>query len=177
MNKLLKQSAAISICIALLGLLVNAQIASSGNYTLTQTAIANGGASGISASLGGNYSIEGTIGQSAAGTNQQVAVYNFKPGFWTTQPLVPTAASVSLSGKVTTIDGSGIRNVLVTLTQSDGTTRTVLTASFGYFRFDEIEAGQIVIINVRSKRFTFIPPTLILNTTENSNEINFVANE
>lgn len=157
--------------------MTNAQIASNGNYTLTQTAIANGGASGNGASLGGTYSIEGTIGQSAAGTNQQNAIYNFKPGFWTAQPLVVTAASVSLGGRVTTADGRGIRNVLITLTETDGTIRTVSTATFGYYRFDEVSAGQTVILTLRAKRFTFVEPTLVLSVTQDVTDLNFTAFE
>ena len=151
----------------------DAQIATGGNYTLDQSVIATGGGT----SVAGTFTIEGTSGQAIAGTRSTNSSHRIDGGFWTAQPLAPSAASVSLSGQITTIGGSGIRNVLVTLTQTDGSTRTVSTANFGYFKFDEVEVGQIVIINVRSKRFTFIQPTLILNVAEDSTEINFVANE
>jgi Carboxypeptidase regulatory-like domain len=155
----------------------NAQIASNGNYTLTQSAIANGGASGTGASIGGNYSVEGTIGQSAAGTNQQAAIYNFKPGFWTAQPLAPTAASVSVVGRILTASGRGIRNVRVTLTAPSGETRTVLSSTFGYFRFNEVLAGETYIFSISAKRYTFVQPTVVVSVDEDLTDLNFVASE
>ncbi len=161
MNKLLNKLAEICICIAFLGLIAKAQIASNGNYTLTQTVIANGGASGNGASISGNYSIEGTIGQSAAGTNQQAATFNFKPGFWTAQPLAPTAAAVSITGRILTASGRGIRNVRVTLTAPSGEVRTVISSSFGYFRFNEVAAGETYICSVFAKRYTLNPESAL----------------
>jgi hypothetical protein len=154
---------------------VNAQIASNGNYTLTQTVIANGGASGAGASFGGNYSIEGTIGQSAAGTNQQGSNYNFKPGFWAAQRLAPTAASVSITGRILTANGRGIRNARLILTAPSGENRIVLSGTFGYFHFSEIPAGETYILSVSSKRFTFSNPTQVISVTENIEDANFVA--
>jgi Carboxypeptidase regulatory-like domain len=177
MNRLLKNLTIICICPAFLSLIINAQIATGGNYTLTKTAIANGGTSGNGASIGGNYSIEGTIGQSAAGTNEQNAIYNFKTGFWTAQPLAPTASSVLISGRILTANGRGIRNVRVTLTAPSGEIRTVISSSFGYFRFDEIAAGETYIFRVFAKRFTFANPTQVITATENLDDVNFVAEQ
>ena len=87
-SKILKQSIAVLSFAVIAASFATAQIATGGNYTLTQTAIANGGAGGA----GGNYSLEGTIGQSAAGTKQQNSPYIFQPGFWTAQTFAPTAA-------------------------------------------------------------------------------------
>lgn len=175
MNKLLKELTTFAICISLLGLHANAQISSSGNYTLMQTAIANGGASGNGASLGGNYSVEGTTGQSAAGTNEQNLNYNFKPGFWSAQPLAPSAAAVIVGGRILTASGSGIRNVYVTLTGSNGESRTAISSSFGYFRLDDIPVGETYIISVSSKRFLFANPSQVISVSEEITEINFVA--
>ena len=154
-----------------------AQIATGGNYTLTQTAIANGGASGNGASNGGNYSLEGTIGQAAAGTNQQNASYKFQPGFWTAQPtFAPTAADVSVSGRVLTADGRGIRNVSVTMVESNGESRTVISSQFGYFRFYNVAAGETYIFSVRGKRYTFSQPTLVRSIMEDTDDLIFTAN-
>jgi Carboxypeptidase regulatory-like domain len=155
----------------------NAQIASGGNYTLTQRAIANGGASGNGASIGGTYAVEGTIGQSAAGTNQQAANYNFKPGFWTAQPLAPTAASVSVVGRILSAHGRGIRNVRITLTTPSGETRTVISSTFGYFRFNEVLAGETYIFSVSAKRYTFVQPTLVVSVNDDVTDLNFIASE
>ncbi len=153
----------------------NAQISTNGNYTLTQTAIANGGASGTTASTNSIYTIEGTIGQAAAGTNQQIAGNKFQSGFWTAAPLAPTAANVTVGGKILTAGGRGIRNVLVTLTAPNGESRTVISGTFGYFRFSEVATGETYILSVRSKRFTFSKPTQVISITEDIDGINFVA--
>ncbi len=157
--------------------MTNAQIASGGNYTLTQTTIANGGANGNGASISGNYSIEGTIGQSAAGTNQQAATFNFKPGFWTAQPHAPTASSVSIVGRILTANGRGIRNVRITLASPSGETRTVISSPFGYFRFNEVLAGETYIFSVFAKRFTFANPTQVISVMEDIDGLNFVAEQ
>jgi hypothetical protein len=52
----------------------------------------------------------------------------------------PTAASVS--GRVMTASGRGIRNVIITMTDSQGNERTATTSSVGYYRFDNIAAGK-----------------------------------
>jgi len=86
--------------------------------------------------------------------------------------LNPTAAMVSLSGKVT--DGRrGIANATVQLTSQDGITQAVRTNFFGNFRFDEVAAGEMYVITIQAKRFRFNP--LIINVTEDLEGINFVA--
>jgi len=53
----------------------------------------------------------------------------------------------------------------------------MITGSFGYYRFDEIPAGQIVILSVSSKRFIFYQPTRVLNVNDEISDIDFIANE
>lgn len=85
----------------------------------------------------------------------------------------PTAANVAVSGRVLTADGRGLKNALVTLTDADGTSRTAVTSSFGYYRFDEVAAGQSYVLAVNSKRFTFTPRTLTV--TDELTDVDFVA--
>jgi hypothetical protein len=91
--------------------------------------------------------------------------------------LAPTAAAVTVSGKVQTAGGSGIRNVVVTLTDSSGNTRTALTTSFGNFRFEGVAAGEIYVIGVVSKKYTFDQPTQILSVSEDVTGLLFTAQE
>ena len=130
----------------------DAQISSSGNYTLDQSVIAAGGGT----SANGNLKVEGTAGQNAAGAKQVNAPYNFYPGFWTA-PLIfaPTAAEVSVGGRVVTADNSGIRNARITVTNGNGETRTVLSGAFGYFHFAEVAPGGTYIFSVHAKRYAF----------------------
>ena len=176
-SKLWNQFVTVCICGLILACAAQAQIATGGNYTLTQTAIASGGTSGAGASAGGNYSLEGTIAQSAAGTNQQNVPYKFQPGFWTAQTFAPTAAHVTVVGRVLAANGGGIRNVRITLTGASGETRTVISSTFGYFRFDDVAAGETYIFSVFAKRFAFSQPTQVRSIVEDTDDIIFTAND
>ncbi len=89
-------------------------------------------------------------------------------------PPGPTAAAVTVSGRVSTANGRGLRNAEVTLLNSNGTIMTARTTNFGYFSFDGIASGQSVIISVRSKRYTFAPQVISLQ--DSATDLNFVAN-
>jgi uncharacterized delta-60 repeat protein len=88
------------------------------------------------------------------------------------QGLAPTAASVSISGRVLTTNSRGLMNASVSLTDSNGIARTVRTNSFGYYRFNEIESGQTVVIAVRSKRYQY--QSQVVSVNENLSDIDFV---
>ena len=85
----------------------------------------------------------------------------------------PTAASVTVAGRVSTDDGRGLTNAIVTLTDATGETRTARTTAFGYYRFDDVGAGQTYIVAINSKRFVFTPQ--VVTITENINNLNFTA--
>ena len=78
-------------------------------------------------------------------------------------PAGPTAASVSISGRVITPQEFGLTNALVTLTDSQGNSRTILTGKFGRFRFTDVASGETYIISVSSKRYTFAPQVITVN--------------
>jgi hypothetical protein len=87
----------------------------------------------------------------------------------------PSAASVTVSGRVLTQQGRGIRNVLVRLVDEQGQQRAAMTSTFGYFRFVDIPAGQTYTISVSGKKYSFTQPVQLLNLTGETDEINFVA--
>ena len=74
--------------------------------------------------------------------------------------LAPTAANVTISGRVLTTDGEGIRNAKVTLTNSNGATRTATTNSFGYYNLTDISTGETYVVGVISKGYNFASRTL-----------------
>ena len=76
-------------------------------------------------------------------------------GGWGLELLGSTAAGVSVSGRVLTPDGSGLRNAQVTMINAAGTSRTVTTSSFGFYTFDDVAAGGTFVIGVSSKRYRF----------------------
>lgn len=85
----------------------------------------------------------------------------------------PTAAHVSVSGRVVTADGSGLRNAFVVLTDAAGNVRTARTSSFGYFTFDDVEVGQAYIITLMSKRYVMQPQ--ILNVDDAIADLDLIA--
>ena len=76
---------------------------------------------------------------------------------------VPTAASVTVSGRVKTPNGKGLINAFVTLTDTSGNQRLARTTTFGYFRFEDVAAGETYIVGVSSKRYRFAPQVLSIN--------------
>jgi uncharacterized repeat protein (TIGR01451 family) len=86
-----------------------------------------------------------------------------------------TAASVSVSGRVLTAHGRGIRNALVRLVDEQGQQRLAMTSTFGYFRFADIPAGQTYTISISGKRYSFTQPAQVLNLTGDTDGINFIA--
>ena len=65
-------------------------------------------------------------------------------------------------------------NAIVVLTDLNGNTRTTRTSTFGYFRFDGVEAGQTYLFSVSSKRYSFAPQ--VVTVMEDLTELNFTAN-
>ena len=88
---------------------------------------------------------------------------------------IVTAANVSIGGRVLTAQGRGISNARISVTDERGKTRTVLSNPFGYYRFEELSAGQTYILQVQSKRYQFANPTQIISVNEELSNVNFTA--
>ena len=84
--------------------------------------------------------------------------------------VAPTAANVVVGGRVA-VGKNGLSWARVTLTDVNGETRSVLTSTFGYFRFDEVRAGETYIISVDHKRYIFAPQ--IVSVIEDLTDLNF----
>lgn len=89
------------------------------------------------------------------------------------QITAPTAASVEVRGRVFSSVGAGVPNARVSMTDTSGTTRTVMTNSFGYFRFEGVEAGRAYNFQINHKRFQFAPQ--LVNVDDNITDLNFTA--
>ncbi len=87
----------------------------------------------------------------------------------------PTAAAVSVGGRVTTALGRGITNVRISLTDSNGQVRTTTTTSFGYYHFEDVAAGETYIINARGKHYSFSQPLRVLSVNDETRDVNFIA--
>lgn len=148
------------------------QAQTGGIFQIESSSVASGGGK----SSGGNFLLDATAGQTLAGGRVQGSQFSIQNGFWTSN-FAPTAASVSIGGRVTTFSGQGIQNVRVMLTALNGETKFSITGSFGFYRFDDVEVGETYILTVFSKRFVFTNPTQIISVSEELNNLDFVAIE
>ena len=87
----------------------------------------------------------------------------------------PTAATVSISGRVTTSSGRGIRNVSITMIDLQGNVRQAQSTAFGYYRFDDIAAGETVTLSAKARRFRFNQSSIVRTTNESVIDANFVS--
>lgn len=78
---------------------------------------------------------------------------------------VPTVTQATVSGRVLSIDGSGLRNARVSLNDQHGTTVSVLTNAFGYFTFQNVPTGLIYIATASAKTHTFTQQLVTVNNT------------
>jgi hypothetical protein len=83
----------------------------------------------------------------------------------------PTAAAVTINGRVFSAYGRPVSGAIVSLTDQSGATTIAGTNSLGYFRFVNIPAGQIVTVSVTAKGGTYAPR--VINLTDNIDELNF----
>lgn len=72
----------------------------------------------------------------------------------------PAQTLVSVSGRVMTPDGNGLRNAAVTLTDTQGVVRTTTTGSFGFYSFDNVQTGSSYTLAVSSRRYRYASRTL-----------------
>ena len=88
--------------------------------------------------------------------------------------LAPTAATVTIGGRVVTSAGRrGIGRAVVTMTDSSGEIRTAISNQSGFYQFAEVPVGQTYIFSVRHKQYRFVPQ--VLSVTEEREDINFTA--
>lgn len=82
---------------------------------------------------------------------------------------------VTVSGRVTTPDGRGLRNAIVALTDSLGVRQTATTSSFGLYTITGVRSGEQYAIGVNTKRYRFTPQNL--NITDSLANVDFVGLE
>jgi len=87
----------------------------------------------------------------------------------------PTAAGVTVSGRVLAPGGGGLRNASVTLMGSDGVTRRVITNAFGHYSFDSVTAGGSYLMGVESRRFHYT--ARVVQVSDSLSEVNFEPQE
>lgn len=111
-----------------------------------------------------NFTVVGSNGSSSTLTFTDVQVMEFAvpavaiPGLITIG--VPTAADVSIGGQVTTGTGRGVASARVSMQDGSGSIRNAITNGFGYYRFQDVQAGAVYVVSVSAKRYTFASRTI-----------------
>lgn len=97
---------------------------------------------------------------------------------WTgSKPLAPTSSAASVSGRVVTANGQGIRGAAIVITGNSLPTPIIAkTGSLGYFQINNLDSGQTYVVTVVSKRFTFPQPSRVINLTDSISDVDFIAN-
>ncbi len=94
-------------------------------------------------------------------------------GMWQTG--LVAAPPVTVSGRVTVPNGAGLRNAIVTLTDSNAVAVKAISTSFGYFSFDSVPVGATYTATITSKRYSFTPRTLTVSGAVS--DFDFVGSE
>ncbi len=111
---------------------------------------------GTSVGISGNTAIVG------APNNTTDPTFQIRPG----EAYIFTGLSlgnVTVSGRVTTPDGRGLRNASVSITDSNNVRRTATTSSFGFFSFEDVAVGGTYVIRVSSRLYRYTPQTVMVN--------------
>jgi hypothetical protein len=83
----------------------------------------------------------------------------------------------TLLGRVTNPNGRGAGGVILTLTDDQNNVRYAVTNPFGYYRFMDVLTFRTYTVQVRSKKFTFAPPSRVVDFDENTAGVNFVSSD
>jgi hypothetical protein len=85
--------------------------------------------------------------------------------------LTPTAAGVTVSGRVRAAGGAGLRNATVVMTDENGETRRVTTNSFGSYVVNDVPAGHSYIMGVESRKFRYA--TRVVQVSDTLTDVDF----
>lgn len=146
------------------------QVITGGNFVIEQSSEVPGGDA-----TGDMFLTTGTAGQPAAGNALRGSSYGITSGFWNYVLDQSSSTPVELGGQVRVSNGPGIRNVVVTLTEQNGSTRTTVTSGFGYYRFNGLVPGQTVTIRVQAKHYNFANPVQTVNVSIDAEDLDFVG--
>jgi hypothetical protein len=123
------------------------------NWTLTDISCSISADSGFA--IGTATVTPGSGGSSPTATINLLAANDATCTFTNTF-VGPTAAQATLSGRVTTKSGMGIRGAMVTiLDATKGTSKVAVTNTLGYYTFTELPVEDLYVLSVSAKRYTF----------------------
>lgn len=94
----------------------------------------------------------------------------------TLSALGPTAAPVSISGRVTTANGGGIGGAVLVL--SGGQLEQPIVARtnpFGYYQINGAPAGATYLLEISARRYTFSQTSQVIHAQDNVTGVDFIA--
>ncbi len=124
----------------------------------SSAAIDAGNSFGLTADQRGagfDRTVDLAVANVAGGDGTDIGAYELQ-----NEPLPPA----SVTGRVTTPTGLGLRNATVILTDLQGARRLATTSSFGIYTFANIPSGVDYVISVSSKRYRFAARTLTITS-------------
>jgi hypothetical protein len=127
---------------------------------------------GFNATAGQQYTVVVHEITTNAGLNQAYTL-NVTGPIANACSLSPTAAPVTLAGRVSTPNGAAIRNAIVTATDADGIIHTARSNTFGYYRIDGLDASTTYFVTASAKGYSF--DTKLVSLTGDLMDYNLVA--
>ena len=160
--------ATIAIAFVVVGVTLTVAAQSGGGFEITDGIVA--GSAGSSSN--GDVQVDGLTGQPLATGSLSFGTITLTSGFWTFNGFAPTAAHVTIAGRVVDPTGNGLPNAILYMHTQDGLLRLARSSPFGYYQFEGIAAGQTVLITVKSKRFSYASRTV--NVAEDIVDLDFI---
>lgn len=89
--------------------------------------------------------------------------------------LAPSAAAVSVSGRVSRTDGRSISGAVITMTSDTGTVFSARSNVFGYYMLNGLAVGRTYVVQVLAKGVSFDSQTV--NLTDDLTGLDFTARD
>jgi hypothetical protein len=77
--------------------------------------------------------------------------------------IAPSAADVTLSGRVLDQRGRAISRATVSVMDGNGNTRSGTANTFGYYSIKDLPSGEFYVVSASARGYTFSPRTLSLD--------------
>ena len=95
--------------------------------------------------------------------NRWSVAYDNAAGTLALSVVAPTAALVSVSGRVLSPLGRALPRSQIFVTNSDGEKHRVISNSSGYYRINNLTAGETYVFRVSSTQYLFMPRLITLS--------------
>ena len=117
---------------------------------------------------------------STANVSTRVANIIAEPGeqitcTFTSQPLKTTAASASITGRVSTSTGIGILRARISVSDGSNVIKTAYTNTLGFFSVSDLEVGKFYFVSVSHTNYLFPTGTQAFTLNDNMSGLVFVA--